>query len=269
MREQSPGTPPERIAAVLNNMANSFRRMGNFAKAHELVDRALKLISSKDAALASACGTKAEIFLNAGNDEQAVIWIRKAISEREKHPSPNLESLAENLEGEIKALKRLGRKDELASAEDRLAAIRETMRSIRKIDGNLNATMPQMDGAVFVELSFGNRSAYQEGRRSRTYLANLLSEEVRTQEAGYYGGWAAGPENTTLFFYGTDAELLFKVIEPSLRQEALFAGSRVLIRQTAMHREVVIPHKSTTLNRLSWVSAAATTSPLTRSPRAN
>jgi tetratricopeptide (TPR) repeat protein len=248
VREQTTGTPPERVATVLNNMANCYRRMGEFAKAHAAVDRALKLLSAKDAALPSVFGTKASICLDAGEDLLAIEWIRKAHAEREKQSSPNLDTEVENLENEIVVLQRLGREDEAAIAREKLASVRATMQSIRQISGHLGAMKTQMEGAVLVELPFGSRSIRSEGRRSGTFLANMLSEAVRAQDAGHYGGWVVVPENTTLFFYGPNAEWLFEVLEPSLRAEPLCAGARVLIRQGRAQQEVVIPRKAETLN---------------------
>jgi len=56
------------------------------------------------------------------------------------------------------------------------------------------------------------------------------------------------PENTTLFFYGPDAERLFKALEPSLKNEPTCSGARVLIRQGNAHREVVVPHQAKGVN---------------------
>jgi Tfp pilus assembly protein PilF len=239
VREQSPGTPPDRIAAVLNNMANCFRRAGSFAKAHAAVDRALELLSANDAALPSVYGTKGMIYLDAGEDKEAIEWIRNALTARERQSSPNLDATVENLESEIAALKRLGRENEVAIAQQRLATVRAEIQSIRQMDGNLGHMKLQMEGAVFLELPFGNRPIRSGGRKSNTFLADMLSEEVRARDVGYYGGWVAVPETTTLFFYGPDAEQLFQVLEPSLRNEPLCAGARVLIRQGIAHREVV------------------------------
>jgi tetratricopeptide (TPR) repeat protein len=248
VREQAPGTPPERTASVLNNMANCFRRMRNFPKAHAAVDRAIKLVSSKDAILASAYGTKGMIYLDAGEDKQAVEWTRKALREREKQPSPNLDLSVDNLETEITALERLGRSCEAAIAKEKLASVRAAMQSARKMDGDFGEVKAPMNGAVLVELPFGIRPMRSEGRRSSNFLAYTLSEEVRSQDVGYYGGWVAIPESTTLFFYGQDAERLFKAIEPSLKEEPVCAGARVLIRQGLAQREVVMARQAATVN---------------------
>ncbi len=248
VREQAPGTPPDRIASVLNNMANCYRRMGNFTRAHAAVDRALKLLSAQDAALPSVYGTKGMIHLEVGEDEQAVEWIRKALAGREKQTSPNLDATVENLDSEIAALKRLGRESEVAVAQQKLASVRATMQSIRRVGGGLGAMKSQMEGAVFVELPFGNRPGRSEGRKSQSFLTNMLSEEVRAQDAGYYGGRVALPESTTLFFYGPDAERLFQILEPPLRNEPVCAGARVLIRQGSVEREIVMARQANTVN---------------------
>ena len=110
------------------------------------------------------------IHLDAGEDKQAVEWIRKALAGREKQSSPNLDATVENLESEIAALKRLGRKNEAAAAQNRLASVRATMQSIQQVGGDLGAIKNQEEGAVFVELPFGNRPVRSEGRRSLSFL---------------------------------------------------------------------------------------------------
>ena len=241
VRQKSPGTPSARIALVLNNIANCYRRMGKFDEAHASVDRAIVLLSPGDAALASAYGTRGMIFLDAGQDEQAVEWLRKASTERRKQPSPNLDTTAENLESEIAALKRLGRNDELTVAQAMLTEVRAAIRAIPRVEHDLSAVKVQSEGAVLVELPFGSRPVRPDGRKNTTLLARRLSEEVQAREVGYSGGWVAIPENTALFFYGPDAEALYKVLEPLLMVESLCSGARVVIRQGSRHREVVLP----------------------------
>ncbi|MGD0732957.1 MAG: hypothetical protein ABR956_16955, partial [Terracidiphilus sp.] len=81
-----------------------------------------------------------------------------------------------------------------------------------------------------------------------TFLAHKLSVEVRTRNAGAYRGWVSVPENTTLIFYGPDAEALFSALEPLLKGDSTSSGARVVIRQGVMHREAFIPHQSCKLN---------------------
>jgi tetratricopeptide (TPR) repeat protein len=243
VREQSPGTPPTGIATVLNNIANSYRRMGKFPEAHAAVDRAIELFSAEDAGLASGYGTRGLIFLDAGDDMQAVEWLRKSRDERWKRPSPDLEATVENLESEIAALKRLSREEEAASAQETLASVRATIQAIPLADSGLSASKAQLEGAVLVELAFGNRPFHPDDRKNTMVLADKLSNEVQARDAGYYSGWVAIPETTTLVFYGPDAETLFKVLEPFLMNEPICAGAKVAIRQGGIHREVVVPRK--------------------------
>lgn len=131
VRERAPSVMPSRIGVLLNNMANCHRRMGNYEEAHKLVDRAVEFLSqSGDPGPAAAYGTRGLIFLDSGNDTEAVEWLQESYAERKKASSPNFETIAENLEKEIAALKRLGRMEEAALAEDRLALARAAMNEI-------------------------------------------------------------------------------------------------------------------------------------------
>jgi tetratricopeptide (TPR) repeat protein len=124
-------TSPFRMGVLLNNMANCYRRMGDFEEAHKLADRAGKILASEGgAALAAAFGTRGLIFLDAGNDAEAVQWLQESYAERKKMPSPDYEAIADNLEKEIAALKRLGKFEEAKLAEERLALARAAMKEV-------------------------------------------------------------------------------------------------------------------------------------------
>jgi tetratricopeptide (TPR) repeat protein len=119
------------MGVLLNNMANCYRRMGDFAEAHKLTDRAVDILTSEGgSALASALGTRGLIYLDAGSDAEAVQWLQESYAERKKLPSPDFEAIAENLEKEIAALRRLGKLEEAILAEDRLALARAAMKEI-------------------------------------------------------------------------------------------------------------------------------------------
>jgi tetratricopeptide (TPR) repeat protein len=131
VRERSPSVKPSRIGVLLNNMANCQRRMGNYEEAHNLVDRAVEFLAQNgDPGPAAAYGTRGLIYLDSGQDAEAVEWLQESYAERKKASSPNFETIAENLEKEIAALKRLGRMEEAALAEDRLALARAAMNEI-------------------------------------------------------------------------------------------------------------------------------------------
>ena len=231
IREQSPGIPQARVGAVLNNVANCCRRLGKFAEALATVDRAIELLKTTGGAvLAAAYGTRGLIFRDDGRDEQAVEWLRKAHAEHQKLPSPNLTAVAEDLENEIAALRRLSRPAEEATAEAQLEAVRTMMKAVPHSNQDLSTLNAPTQGAVFLELTFGS---WTNGpwRNDMTDLARRLSELVESQNVGFCGGGATLPESTTLIFYGAEAEALFRVLEPSLLSEALCAGARVTIRQ--------------------------------------
>lgn len=244
VREQSPGTPPDRIGTVLNNMANCYRRMGKFTEAFASVDRAIELLRSSAAtALASAYGTRGLIFRDAGRDAEAVEWLRKAYAEHQKLPSSNFDTLIEDLENEVAALKRLGRQEEVASAEERLEQVRAAMKAIPQANQDLERLNVSEREAVLVELTFGSRPDGPCPTRESGNLARRLSEALEDEDVGFYAGNVVIPENTTLMFYGLDAETLFRVLEPHLMAEPMCAGARITIRKHDSHREVILPSR--------------------------
>jgi len=242
VRERSPGTPPQRIATLLNNIANCYRRMGEFAKAVQSVDRAITLLEPiGGSSLASAYGTRGLIFRDDGHDAEAVEWLRKADAEHERQPSPNLETVAEDMENQAAALKRLGRIEEARVADDRLASIRAAMTAIPKVDRDLSSVRATTESAVLIELGFGSRPGNTYGKTDIVRLAGRLAEVVETEAAGWYSGDLVSPESTTLMLYGADAERLFSVVEPILLAEAMCQQARVTIRQGGGYREVFLP----------------------------
>lgn len=133
VRERSPSIKPSRIGVLLNNMANCHRRMGNYPEAHTLADRAVEfLLQNGDPGPAAAYGTRGLIFLDAGQDAEAVVWLQESYAERKKASSPDFEAIAENLEKEIAALRRLGKLEEAKLAEERLALARASMKEVPK-----------------------------------------------------------------------------------------------------------------------------------------
>jgi tetratricopeptide (TPR) repeat protein len=242
VREQSPGTPPSRIASVLNNIANCYRRMGKFEEALASVDRAIKLLEPRrgEAGLASAYGTRGLIFRDQGCDAEAVEWLRKASAEHRQQPSPNLETWAEDTENEAAALKRLGKQEEAAVAEKQLQAIRAGISGLPQTTYDLGKVSSETQAAVIVELNVG--SFAPNVNRESVDLAHLLRETVLNEDIGIYAGSVRTPESTTLMFYGADADALYAVLEPTLRSEPLCAGARVTIRyNNGAACEVILP----------------------------
>jgi len=247
LREQNPGKL-SRIASVLNSMANCYRQMGKFAEAHAHIDRAIRLASARDPILASAFNTRGLIFCDSGDDGQAVAWFRKGFENRMSQPSPNLASAQEDLESEIASLKRLGREDEVADAMKKLASIQSEVASAPEADGEIGLAREALKGAVFIELGSGMKLDAPRWRTNMNVLGAKLAKEVRTQDAGKYGGWVAVAENTTFIFYSRDAETLFKSIEPLLAGEPACAGAKVVLWQDGAHQEITLAGKARRLN---------------------
>lgn len=242
VRKQSPGTPPARMGSLLNNMANCYRRMGDFAEALRRVDEAIGLLKPADGStLASAYGTRGQILQDAGRDAEAVEWLQKSRAERESASSPDLNAMGENLEREITALRRLGREQDAAVAEDRLAAVKAAKEQTPEARVDLSRLTAEAEGAVQIELPFGSRSGSRYGLRDAEIVAEQISGILEGRDAGSYGGRVLIPESTTLMFYGPDAEVLFEAMEQYLRDHLTCAGAIAAIRQGGKVREVVIP----------------------------
>lgn len=244
VREASPATPPDRLAMLWNNTANCYRRMGKFTEAFPAVDRAITLVepAGDSSILASAYGTRGLIYGDAGRDAEAAEWLQKAWNVNRRLPSPNLETMVEDLQHEIGALERLGRVDARLQAEERLHGIRAEMQAIRPKDCHLDG-LPDVpsDGAVLIEMGFGSRSQSAEDRRSLKYLLAHLGEVLSSEQVGYIGGNMAVPENTTIILYGEDGEGLFRTIEPVMARYRICDRAVVTIRQGGAHRTVVRP----------------------------
>jgi len=242
IREQSSGVPPRAIASALNNVANCYRRMKKFPEAFTAVSRAIDLLKAQGGAeLAHAYGTRGWIFLDQGRDSEAVDWLRKAYEHHQMLPSPKMDSIAEDLEREIAALKRLGRADELRDAEARLVSVRAAVESVPQVNRDLSALDGPMQSAVFVELNVGTQGRLHDAERKDVQLQRELTELLNAEDVGWCAGRLAIPESTTLIFYGSDAEILFRTLEPRLRSEQVCAGARITIRQRETQRELILP----------------------------
>ena len=242
VREQTPGTPAASVGRVMNNLANCYRRMGRFAEAHAAVDRAIPLLKASEGMyLAGAYGTRGLLYRDAGDDAKAVEWLRTALTEHLKAPTPYYDMVVEDLESEIGALRRLGREAEAVAAEEKLAKVRAEMKSVKKSEHEIEAVGAE-GGALLVELNVG-ASADSATKRELMELGHRLGTLVREAGAGIYSSKVTIPESTTLIFYGDDAEKLYGALESSLREEKMCAGARVTIRQSGTVREVVVPSR--------------------------
>jgi len=219
--------------------------MGKFEEAFTAVSRAIDLLQDKGGSeLASAYGTRGLIFLDQGKDTEAVEWLRRAYEHHQKLPSPNLDTIADDLNREIAALRRLGRADDLKDAEARLASVHTAMKAPR-INRDLTALDGPVQCAIFVELNVDTWGRSLDGKREDVRLGKRLKEVLDANNLGWYAGQLTIPESTTMILYGPDAEILFQTIEPTLRSEPICAGARITIRQRDGQREMIIPSRLT------------------------
>jgi tetratricopeptide (TPR) repeat protein len=242
VRERIPSTHPSRIGVLLNNMANCYRRMRKFDEAMRLIDRASEILrSADDVELASAYGTRGLIFQDDERDADALEWLQRSYAQREKVPSPNIDSLAENLEYQLTSLKRLGRLDEVAAAEAQITSLRAAKKDVPQASIDMSALTAEPEGAVLIELGFGSRPGGKYGLDDAELIREQLSEIVRREEVGSYRGRVTIPESVTIILYGPDAEALFRAVEPFLLDHSICDGALVTIRQGSQFREVVLP----------------------------
>lgn len=242
LREGIPGTPPERLGLLLNNMANARRRMGDFAEALKLLDRALPLLKKDDGRmLAHVYGTRGEVLHGAGQDEEAVVWLQKSYAARRKSSSPDLDALAEILGYEIGSLRRLGRLEEAASAEERLAAVQRDKAEAPQAAVEMGGLKEQAPGSVMIELPVGTRPGSRYHARDAELVAEQIGTILAMGNVGKYGGRVMIPESTTLWFHGENSEAMFTAMEQYLADHAVCAGAVITIRQGQSIRELVIP----------------------------
>jgi len=243
VREASPRTSPELIGRALNNIANAYRRLCRFEEARQSVDRAIALLEpNASPALAAAYGTRGLNFRDEGNDEKAVEWLQKAYAVREELPSPDLETVAEDLEHEIVALKRLGWLEQLSAAEERLASVRTKINSAPAIDRDLSALGQPLGGAILIEMEHPGQPDSERKINVRNLLERI-SEAVEREQVGFVASKHVMPENTTLILSGADGEALFRAVEPVLMSHTVCQGALVTIRQGDTHRTVVLPSR--------------------------
>jgi hypothetical protein len=181
------------------------------------------------------------ILRDEGRDAEAVEWFRKATAEHEKQSSPNLETVAQELEYQVEVLKRLGRVEQERTAQERLASVRAAITGIRAAEYDLSRFEETAEGAVLIALDFGSRPGKACAEGDPKKLADRLSKIVERNTTGRFGGRVTIPESTTLMFYGRDGEALFREMEPALASEPMCRGARVTIRQDEKQRDVFLP----------------------------
>lgn len=246
VREGNPATPPGRIATLHNNVANCYRRMKKFDEALAAVDRSISFFPAADPQRAYAYSTKAMTLRDAGRDEEAVTWFRKATETRKTQASPSFEAAMDDLQGQIEALRRLDRDGEVHPVEEELSELRRDRDSIDP----MNADREFADfagGSVLVEISVGSHVAPQIRDEIRNTVYTL-SSELMEAGLGRLSGHITLPESRTLIFMGPDAEKLFALVEPRLSADQNFNGAHVIIRQGEQMRDVDFRPRSSSVN---------------------
>jgi len=103
-----------------------------------------------------------------------------------------------------------------------------------------------MEGAVLVELMFGNRPVHPMSQEYDFARREVCRPTYKLQDAVITAVGSAIPESTTLIFYGPDAEAIFKILSRHWTSEQLRwreSGDR----PGDAHREVVIPREPNAL----------------------
>lgn len=243
VRQADPSTPRARLGSLANNIANLHRRLKNFAQAEKEVEDAIVLLEG-DPVLADAYGTRALILRDQGQDETSLEWFQKSRAEHGRHPSPNVSQLGEVLANEAEALARLGRSQEAAVLKQHLSKLQKDLPPLQEYKVTPVAKAAKGEGKaageVLIELDGIHLSDEVYKSCDIATLENRLEEVLEMEEQGELDGHETGPENTTLFLYSDDAEMLFRAVEPVLRDYPLCRGARVTIRQNSQQRQVVI-----------------------------
>jgi tetratricopeptide (TPR) repeat protein len=246
VRQRSPRTPPARIAGVLNNIANCYRRIGKLTEAHTEADRAIEILEAsapEDQAaaqlLASAYHTRGLIFAAEARDTDALAWFLKADAARQKLPSPSLEDTAVDLTELVAVLDRLGRTQEADAARERLATIRAAQQTGPTPEVDISGLSGENPGAVLIEIDQPT-SRSQEAANQIAAFGRQLGDQAAASETGFFSGSVTIPEAVTLMLYGPDAEALFRTVEPTLRSDPLSRSARVTLRQGSHTRELTL-----------------------------
>jgi tetratricopeptide (TPR) repeat protein len=244
VRQADPATPGPRLGSLANNIAGVYRRMKNFELAAREVREAIALLEG-DPRLAQAYGTYALVLRDQGDDEAALEWFRRSRAEHARQPSPNIAELSELLGNEADSLRRLGRAQEAAALEQQIAALTADVppvetHQVTPVAKDVPAAGHEA-GEVLVELDGIHHlpeTVYRECDIAT--LENRLEEALESDEVGQLDGHETGPENTTLFLYGPDADALFRAVEPVLRDYPLCQGAMVTVRQGDRERRFVL-----------------------------
>jgi len=152
--------------------------------------------------------------------------------------------LGEVLANEADVLARLGRSQESTILKQQLFELQRDLppRQEYKVTPAVKVIKDsgKHTGEVLIELD-GMRLPEQVYKTCDiAMLENRIEDVLEIEEHGELDGHETGPESTILFLYGADAELLFRAIEPVLREYPLCRGALVTIRQGSEQRQLII-----------------------------
>jgi tetratricopeptide (TPR) repeat protein len=248
VREANSATPRVQIGVLYNNLAGCYRQMARLADAHRAIEHSLDILTQPGAlgaddgnSFGSALGTKGMILRDEGRDLESLEWFRRACAQFEKHPSPNVENVIEELEHEAVALTRLRRMEESRAVEERIQLLRKSAAETPAMSHDANAPVELTEGALLIELDRGLRTDPTTDEIAELGIG--LGEILKERQVGEWRGFVRIPECSTLFCYGSNAQAMFDALEPTLRQDARFEGAVITIRQRTEGREVMIPRK--------------------------
>jgi hypothetical protein len=139
------------------------------------------------------------------------------------------------------ALRRLGRLDEAAVAENQKKALMTELKQYPQFKVNIGGINIESEGAVLIELEFGTGSRNTNAMSDAEQLSKQILQKIKNYCTFYNSARTSLPERTTLSFYGPYAEDLFDSMKSILETTVICKGARITIRQGTAFRQVVMP----------------------------
>jgi hypothetical protein len=156
--------------------------------------------------------------------------------------------MVDDLNRETTSRKELGRDDEAAVAQASLARVHARMSEIPPSDRAFGAGKAPLAGCVTIEVNHADEHNNPPEEIKFKKLQLSLMYDAEEEKAGYLSANFSLPGSRTLIFYGDDAEILYRVLEPRLSSNPIVAGATVTIRQRDSKREIILPGPSVRLN---------------------
>lgn len=238
-READPRATRAQRSNIHNNIASIYRKKRDFRRARAEVERAIEIAAPEGGAtLANAYGSFGEICRDEKSHEEALVWFRRAREEFERQANPRLDQLVTKLENEAVALERVGRAGEAVSARERIARLNglsappaPNVPNVVQAKGDVGEDEGETTASVIVVLDGVGLPDEIYAKFDLGTLENRLERRLEDSGDGEFDGNEFGPETTLLFFYGRDAQKIFDVIAPVLRDYPLCRGARIKLQQ--------------------------------------